>query len=216
MSKKLIDFVDTERILNGYINNEYATVEVVKEVVNQLKKGECSGNVKSIKLFTNRFAYIFSLKENKIIASKQCENCALNNGKPIRPTIVDEQNPYYAVSDGKSRKLTKDAMRNINKDIEQKRITATYHTEFKDVAEATEFIYNTVKDEYMVITRPVYQKPVQFGNKEGFYVVYEASGELKLAFGDTRGIEQSQIKYRGYDTFKDATARYKQFKKDIA
>ena len=212
---KLINFVDTERILNGYINDEYVTVEVVKELVNQLKKDECSGNIKSIKLFTNRFAYLFLLKEGKITASKQCENCALNNGKPIRPSITDNQNPFYVVSNGKSRKLTVNVMQNINKDIEQKRITVSYHTDFKDVASADEFIYNTVKDEYMVINRPVYQKPVQFGNKEGFYVVYEASGELKLAFGDTRGIEQSQIKYRGYDTFKDATARYKQFKKDV-
>lgn len=206
----LINFLDTERILNGYINGSYATLDVLKEVIKPLKEGKKGyGNVLSIKVFTNRFAYSFLLKENEIVVSKQCENCALVNGKPMRPSIVDEVNPYFLVSNGKCKKLFFKDLEVFNKSI------MSTHKDFEEVKDADEFIYNTSNGEYIVVNAPVIKTKKQNPNREGFYVVYADENQLRMKFGDTRGIDTNQIKYRGYDTFKDANERYKQFLKDV-
>lgn len=208
---KLINFLDENRILNGYVNGEYVEVNALKDIIKPLKEGkETYGNIQSIKVFTNRFAYSFFLKENKIVASKQCENCAIVNGKPMRPSIVDETNPYFLVSENKCKKLFYKDLERFNKSIKSK------HKNFDEVKQADEFIYDTVNNEYIVVNAPVIKTTKQNPNKEGFYVVYADENQLRMKFGDTRSIDQATIKYRGYDTFKDANIRYKQFIKDIS
>jgi hypothetical protein len=207
---KLINFVDENRILNGYVNGVSTEVNTLKDIIKPLKEGkETHDSIQSVKIFTNRFAYSFLLKENKIIASKQCENCAIVNGKPMRPSIVDETNPYFLVSKNKCKKLFYKDVERFNKSIKSK------HKNFDEVKEADEFVYDTVNNEYIVVNAPVIKTTKQNPNKEGFYVVYADEDQLRMKFGDTRSIDQNLIKYRGYDTFKDANARYKQFIKDV-
>lgn len=217
---KLINFVDTNRILNGYINNEYAALEVIKDVVNVLKgenASEVSSNIINLKFFTNRFAYSFTLKNGKIITSKQCENCALVNGKPVKPAIADLVNPYFNIKQGKTHKMKYEDLQRINQQIERKTLDVIIYTDFKDVANAEEYVFDTAKGEYLVFNRSITRnkKENTNPNREGYYIVYADGDQLKMKFGDTRGIDNSLIKYRGYDTFKEADKHYNQFLKDV-
>lgn len=214
----LINFVDVTKVLNGYINGEVAPIKNISDSVKQLQEtGEINALIDDLVIFTNRFAFAFKLKNGKIWTSKQCENCSLYNGKPISPNIVDPANPFYLVKDGKSRRLDAKTMEMLNKRIVDNKASSIVYTDFEKVKGADEFIYDSIKNEYIVYTDKISNSKPKYDNsrKEGYYVVYEEKGEIKLAFGNTHGVDKETVLYRGYDSFAAANKRYKQFCDDI-
>jgi hypothetical protein len=215
---KLINFIDSERILNGYTNDQSATVETLAGLLEDLKKGNAVlPTITKLLVFTNRFAFSFILKDGKIIASKQCENCSLYNGKPIQPNIIDHQNPFFIVINGKAKKLNQDTMNRLNSRIDNNQSTVVIYKDFEQVRNADEFVYDTEKNEYIVYTDKIFDKPKpKFdNNREGYYIVYQVGNDLKFAFGNTRSVDPNAVLYRGFDTFIAANKRYKQFCEEV-
>ena len=218
--QKPIDFLDVTRILNGYVNGEFATLPIIIDLIKSLKEGiEISHNVTKIVAFTNRFAFSFLIKEGEVIVSKQYENCTLINGKPMIPFIIDYENPYFVISKDSSRKLNANTMNRLSNLVDSNKATCIMYKTFEQVKDADEFVFNTSTGEFLVFNVPVIDKVKKprynDSNREGYYVVYNDNGAIKMAFGDTRDTVGKKIHYKGYDSFGDANKRYKDFVKDF-